>query len=291
MRSLRPFEKGNYFYFERKRRSQSGNGGLCAAFTLSALLDDRRFRDAPESRSRARSARARFGVQPAILARATGFARSTISMAIAELRRERVIVESPQDSATRRESHVELDAQRSTFASEPGRWNMHRVASVTASSVHIMLADVSHSVICERMVRAWSQLLRQSSAVTTVRRAEIVRKIYTEAGSRSAQGLLGVGIAFSGPVAPDGRIHRASIIPTWAGMNIRDVFEPTCSTAPIFADNESNCAALAEMTWGIAVGCDDFLLFKIDIGVGGAIVSNGQRHDRSRRRWRASSAT
>ncbi len=44
--------------------------------------------------------------------------------------------------------------------------------------------------------------------------------------------------------------------------------------APIFADNESNCAAIAEMMWGAAAGCDDFVFFKIDVGVGGAIVVN-----------------
>ena len=82
-------------------------------------------------------------------------------------------------------------------------------------------------------------------------------------------------LPFSGPVAPDGRVQRASIVPTWAGVNIREVFEPVLER-PIFADNESNCAAIAEMTWGAAVDCEDFVMFKIDIGVGGAIVSHGR---------------
>jgi predicted NBD/HSP70 family sugar kinase len=58
-------------------------------------------------------------------------------------------------------------------------------------------------------------------------------------------------------------------------VNVRDVFEPALER-PIFADNESNCAAIAEMTWGAAVGVEDFVLFKIDVGVGGAIVSHGR---------------
>src|SRR5690606_8037605 len=64
------------------------------------------------------------------------------------------------------------------------------------------------------------------------------------------------------------------IIPTWAGVNIPAVFGPVLER-PIFADNESNCSAIAEMMWGAAAGCEDFVLFKIDVGVGGAIVRGG----------------
>ena len=89
-------------------------------------------------------------------------------------------------------------------------------------------------------------------------------------------GLLGLGLAISGPVNPaSGKIMRASILPTWAGVSLREVFVPAFG-CPVFADNESNCAALAEMMWGVAKGQEDFLLFKIDLGVGGAIVNRGQ---------------
>ena len=65
------------------------------------------------------------------------------------------------------------------------------------------------------------------------------------------------------------------MVPTWAGVDLRAVFEPALER-PIFADNESNCAAIAEMTWGVAQGWEDFVLFKIDVGVGGAIVHRGR---------------
>ena len=83
-----------------------------------------------------------------------------------------------------------------------------------------------------------------------------------------------MGISVSGPLRPDGRVIRASILPRWAGVNVRDVFGPVLER-PVFAANESNCAAIAEMTWGAAAGEDDFVLFKIDVGLGGAIVRDG----------------
>jgi predicted NBD/HSP70 family sugar kinase len=87
--------------------------------------------------------------------------------------------------------------------------------------------------------------------------------------------MLGVGIALAGPIHPTtGRVMRAGGVTTWAGTDIRTIFEPALD-CPIFADNESNCSAIAEMMWGVARGHEDFVLFTIDLGVGGAIVSRG----------------
>jgi predicted NBD/HSP70 family sugar kinase len=47
---------------------------------------------------------------------------------------------------------------------------------------------------------------------------------------------------------------------------------------PVHADNESHCGALAEMTWGAAIGEPDFVLIKFDLGIGGAIVCAGRLH-------------
>ena len=78
------------------------------------------------------------------------------------------------------------------------------------------------------------------------------------------------------PINPrDGRVLKAGGVPTWAGKNIREIFEPAFGR-PIFADNESNCSAIAQMMWGAARELDDFVLFTVDLGVGGAIVHGGQ---------------
>ena len=84
------------------------------------------------------------------------------------------------------------------------------------------------------------------------------------------------GIAVGGPVNPmDGRMLRPGGMPNWAGVDIRAMFEPVLQQA-VFADNESNCSAIAEMTWGAAAGYEDFVFFTVDLGVGGAIVAHGR---------------
>ena len=139
------------------------------------------------------------------------------------------------------------------------------------NQIRIVVADVSHSVIFEQTMAMERDYSPERAAAVT---KEAIHQAYAENGL-PASGLLGVGISVSGPVSPNGQVQRASIVPTWAGVNIQEVFGPVLDR-PIFADNESNCAALAEMMWGAAVGYEDFILFKIDLGVGGAIVHGGR---------------
>lgn len=212
-----------------------------------------------------RAMRARGALSAADLARLTGLARSTVSTALSDLRKSGIVVESPGAPATR---GVGRPSSALTLNPEAGTCvGLH----LSLEDVRVVVADVSHSVISEKIVPL-SRDYAPEAAAEAARAA--VATAYAEAGLSPA-GLIGVGVSVSGPVSPDGTVQRASIIPGWAGLNIREVFEPAFRR-PIFADNESNCAAIAEMTWGAAMGEPDFVLFKIDLGVGGAIVAGGR---------------
>ena len=132
--------------------------------------------------------------------------------------------------------------------------HLRRRASRAGRDHGLLVADVSHSVIFENTIplgRDYSPAVAgDGRAPRDARGLRAARPFAAHACSASAS-------RSPGPVAPDGRIQRASIVPTWAGVNIRDVFEPALER-PIFADNESNCAAIAEMTWGAAVGVRGF---------------------------------
>ena len=208
----------------------------------------------------------RGAISAAEVARATGLARSTISTALAEL-----AALAGRSSRRRRPRGARRRAPGGGVRARTPKAGTCVGLHLGMDEMRLLVADVSHSVIFENTIplgRDYSPAVGGEAA----RRA--VRDVYERRGL-SLRTLLGVGIAVSGPVAPDGRIQRASIVPTWAGVNVREVFEPALER-PIFADNESNCAAIAEMTWGAAIGREDFVLFKIDVGVGGAIVSHGR---------------
>jgi predicted NBD/HSP70 family sugar kinase len=226
---------------------------------LAALLDEREART-PEVRI-ARFMSERGAVSAADIANATGLARSTISTALAQLRGAKVVVEMAQVVETRG-----VGRPASVFALNP------KVGTCVGlhlglRGLSLLVADVSHAVLHRSEIELGLDYAPEM-AVRASRKA--MRDAYRRNGL-SLHSLLGVGVSVSGPVAPDGRVQRASIIPAWAGVDIREVFGSVLETA-IFPDNESNCSALAEMTWGVAADISDFVYFKIGTGLGGAIV-------------------
>jgi predicted NBD/HSP70 family sugar kinase len=225
---------------------------------IIALLKDHPART-PEARI-VRCMSERGAITAAELAKATGLARSTISMALAELRSARIVIEAAQSMEARG-----VGRPTSVFSLNP-KAGICIGLHVGLSSLRLIVADVSHAVLHHAEIELGLDYTPQAA----IRKA---RTAITEAYRRSGlspHSLLGIGVAVAGPVTPEGRIQRASIVPNWAGVNIRDAFA-SFETA-IFADNESNCSALAEMTWGAATDIDDFVYVKIDVGLGGAIV-------------------
>jgi predicted NBD/HSP70 family sugar kinase len=84
----------------------------------------------------------------------------------------------------------------------------------------------------------------------------------------------GVGIAFPGLVAPDGRVVRAPNLPRWEGSDLGGILR-TLLDVPVFAiDNEANIAALAEHWYGSRIS--DFVHVSSEIGVGGGVVVAGE---------------
>lgn len=235
-----------------------------AESTLKSLLSDRTSAS-PASRI-VRTMSEHGALSAAQIARLTGLARSTVSTALSDLRKSGIVVEmSAPDDASK---GVGRPATALTLNPEAGTCvGIH----LSLDDIRVIVADVSHSVIDE-------QILEMGRDYGPARAADLVKDAIARAYAENGlpiSGLLGVGVSVSGPVSPDGTVQRASIVPTWAGVNIRDVFGPVLNR-PIFADNESNCSAIAELMWGAAAGCEDFVLFKIDVGVGGAIVQRGR---------------
>jgi len=232
---------------------------------LHSLLIDDRSSVSPESLI-VRSLSERGQLSAAQIARATGLARSTVSTALSSLRHSGMVIEAP----AARDPSKPIGRPPAALTLNPKAGTCVGI-HLGLNSLRIVVADVSHSVILEQTI-AIEPDYSPREAVQLVKQA--IAGCYRD-NALAMHGLLGVGISVSGPVSPDGVVQRASIVPTWAGVKLQEIFGPALRQ-PIFADNESNCAAIAEHMWGAAAGYDDFVLFKIDIGVGGAIVHNGQ---------------
>ena len=200
------------------------------------------------------------------ISRLTGLAKSTVSTALAELKREDIVVEVGSESP----GGVGRPATALTLNPRAGTCIGLLVGQV---EIQLTLADVSHSVLFDKTVDLPLDYPPEQAR-------DAVRDLIDEAyeGQRlNRTGLLGVGIAMGGPVNPvNGTVIRAGGMPGWAGVDLRELFGPMFEGVPIFCDNESNCSAIAEMTWGAAQGHDDFIVYTLGLGVGGAIVVGGK---------------
>ncbi len=231
---------------------------------LTQLLTGPRMRSAAGKIARAICARG--SITASDIAQYTGLARSTISTALTELRRSGVVVEIDMDSDARKD--VGRPVKVITLNPDAGTTlGIH----LSLMEVNLAVVDVAHNVICKHTV----ELVRDYDPKEAAEKAYKAARDLYEKHQLNFAGLLGVGISASGPVSPAGQILHSSILPKWAGHNVRDTFEPVFQR-PVSVENESNCAALAEMTWGAAQGIQNFMVMKIDLGVGGAFVQNGQ---------------
>lgn len=198
------------------------------------------------------------------LARLTGLAKSTISTALSELKRSDMVVEVGSESGG------SVGRPATTLTLNPRAGTCIGIL-IGQTEIQVIVADVAHTVLSDHSVYL-APHYSPEHAIGLVR--DLIAEAYADQW-QSPDGLLGVGIAVGGPVNPvNGRVMRGGL-PSWVGTDLRQLFGPMFDV-PIFADNESNCSAIAEMTWGAARGFEDFIVYTLDLGVGGAIVSGGK---------------
>ena len=228
---------------------------------LMGLLNERHD-DSPVARV-VRALSGHGAVSTAQIARKTGLARSTVSTILGDLKRSGLVVELET-----RSPGVGRPALAHTLSPNAGSCVGVRLGD---GDVRIVLADVAHNVIADIIIPL-DRGYRLEKAAKFVKQA--IDNIYKE-HSLPFDGLLGIGFAVAGSAASGSRSLRGAALSEWHGADLRSTFE-TVIQKPIFADKESNCAALAEMMWGAAVDHEDFILLKLDHSVSGAVVINGR---------------
>ncbi|MEW5758177.1 MAG: ROK family protein [Candidatus Omnitrophota bacterium] len=88
--------------------------------------------------------------------------------------------------------------------------------------------------------------------------------------------LCGIGMGLPGPVNPvKGVVHYFPNIPGWKEVPLRALINKNIKT-PVYIDNDSNLAALAEYKFGAAKNTTSSICVTLGTGVGGGIIINGK---------------
>lgn len=142
---------------------------------------------------------------------------------------------------------------------------------VDVGGTKVLAAAVSETGVVGRTARRSTPGRRVDAA--------LVENALTEAVLEVADGRVvdGVGIAAAGFVDAAGeRVRFAPHLP-WRDEDVRTRLAARWDTV-VALDNDANCAARAETTYGAARGHSDVVVVTLGTGIGGALVIGGRVH-------------
>lgn len=89
--------------------------------------------------------------------------------------------------------------------------------------------------------------------------------------------LEGIAISTAGMVSPEeGKIvYAGPTIPNYTGVCVKEILEEEFKI-PCFVENDVNCAALGEFSYGAGKGSHSMACLTIGTGIGGALILNGR---------------
>lgn len=121
-----------------------------------------------------------------------------------------------------------------------------------------------------------NELIKKSNFKTPENWDELKRKMSKVVDiAKSTHEILGVGISSPGSVDSDeGIIRGISSVPYIHGFKIIEELQELFDL-PVTIENDANCAALAELGYGVAKEYDSVAFMIIGSGIGGAIAING----------------
>ena len=143
----------------------------------------------------------------------------------------------------------------------------------------VIVVDVGGTKVMAGVVDVDGQVRRVTHRSTPGRRVDVrmIEDALTEAVAEAADGqpILAVGLAAAGFVDAAGeRVMFAPHLP-WRGEQVQERLSQRWGTAVVL-DNDANCAARAEWTYGAARGVSDALMITLGTGIGGGIISGGR---------------
>ncbi|MCU1573617.1 MAG: transcriptional regulator/sugar kinase [Micrococcaceae bacterium] len=195
------------------------------------------------------------------ISRNTGLSTATVSNIVKSMAENGLVSTSPTTSSGRRALSVTLNGNGALAVGiDFGR-----------SHVRVVLADLAYHVVAERAIalpaghKAAEGIAAASDLLDALLREQDIPR----------SSVLGAGAGIPGPIdRRSGTVVQGAILPEWVGINIVGRLEEALSL-PIYADNDANLGALAEVTWGPHGAVANLMFLKIGTGIGAGLILNG----------------
>ncbi|MBB4660856.1 ROK family transcriptional regulator [Conexibacter arvalis] len=202
------------------------------------------------------------------LARVTGLSKPTVNGVVEELHRAGWVepVEGADGPPQRTGRPAQLYAFRADFGHVLG-------IDIGADKLMLLLADATGEVVA-RARRSLRELAPRGPQAILDEVARSAPALLAGAGV-APERLLAVVAGTPGVVSADGVVTTVPQLRDWEGIPLRarlqEIFD-----CPVQVDREVHLSLLAEQWHGLAAGLDDALYVQVGMGVGAALLVNGQ---------------
>lgn len=198
-------------------------------------------------------------------------AKSSVSSAVKQLRLAGIIIPAmtPKNFVSsgvgRPQTHLTLNPRGGVCIG----------VQLLTDSVRIVVVDVAHNILAHDQ----RHIGKQYNVDSALSALQDMIQAYCQQANLQADEVLGLGVAFPGPICPVSKqVVQSVVLPQWQDVDVAKEIQQQLGFDSVVA-NESNCSALAELIWGAAQDQDTFVFVKIDLGVGGAIVIDGRVYE------------
>ncbi len=207
-------------------------------------------------------------VSRADLAKMSLLSKPTVSSQVESLLREGLVIEQgPGTSGARGGKKPTL----LRFNSDYGRL---LAVEINSQEIRAALTDLDGRIVDR--VTSPTPAKRGADAVLARTEQAIRNLLERAAGSESTCRV--ISVAASGRVdTRTGVVLEAGNLFNWRQVSVRERLVSAFGL-PVFVDNNVNLAALAEMQHGAAVGESDFIVVRLDNGIGAGVVIRGKLH-------------
>src|SRR5690625_3471487 len=139
---------------------------------------------------------------------------------------------------------------------------------------NILAFDFGGTHIKYGLINQHAHILNQEHTSTPNSLDDLIVLIQDQLRKNTNKKITGIAVSSPGSVADNGVIYGSSAIPYLHGPNIKKLIESRVGLT-VHIENDANCAALAEIWQGSAVGKENIAVVVIGTGIGGALVRNG----------------